>query len=238
MLMTGNVAQQCSAVLAMDQIQAQQLRRSAAQNAAMSSLLPGAAGPAAGYDQPFDLLDACHERVQRSVALLRRLVDHLRDHGADAASAAAARDVLRYFDVAAPAHHEDEERHVFSLLEASGDAGLIALVRRLRDEHRQIEAQWGLLRTLLEDVAQEQSVAWPDLARLASGFEAVHAGHVVAEDQTAFPAARRAAEALGPAAMHAMGQEMARRRGVRWPPRTTSPSRAQRPAPGRPRTRP
>jgi hemerythrin-like domain-containing protein len=238
MLMNANVAQQCSAVLAMDQIQVHQLRPSAAQNAPMSSLLPGAGGSGASYDEPFDLLDACHERVQRSLALLRRLVDHLRDHGAGAASADAARDVLRYFDVAAPAHHEDEERHVFSLLAVSGDAGLIALVHRLRDEHRQIEAQWELLRTLLEGVAHEQSVDWPELARLASCFEAVHAGHVVAEDQTVFPAARRAAEALGPAATHAMGQEMALRRGVRWPPRTASPPPARRPAPGRPRSRP
>ncbi|MDH5538843.1 MAG: hemerythrin domain-containing protein [Rhizobacter sp.] len=192
----------------------------------MPTLLPGATGLAAGYDQPFEMLEACHARVQRSLNLLRRLVDHLRDHTADAMSADAALDVLRYFDLAAPAHHEDEERHVFPLLEASGKAELIALVHQLRSEHRQIEAQWALLRQVLDGVAQRQAVPWDELDRLASGFVALHAGHVAAEDQTAFPVARSAAQAKGPDALQAIGQEMAQRRGVTWPPEAAAPADA------------
>ncbi|MEN9486198.1 MAG: hypothetical protein RJB37_4078, partial [Pseudomonadota bacterium] len=63
--------------------------------------LPGFASPAVGFDQPFEMLQACHERVERSLALLQRLVAHVRDHGHDTASRSAARDVLRYFDLAA-----------------------------------------------------------------------------------------------------------------------------------------
>ncbi|MCB1958559.1 MAG: hemerythrin domain-containing protein, partial [Rhodocyclaceae bacterium] len=69
--------------------------------------------PGAGFDQPFELLSACHDRVQRSLDLLRRLQDHLAIHGADGQAQDAARDVLRYFDIAAPLHHDDEERHIF-----------------------------------------------------------------------------------------------------------------------------
>jgi hypothetical protein len=56
--------------------------------------------PAASLDQPFELLAGCHDRVRRSLALLQRLVEHVRAHGADAQARSAADDVLRYFDIA------------------------------------------------------------------------------------------------------------------------------------------
>ena len=64
--------------------------------------LPGFASPGVGFEQPFEMLEACHERVQRSLALLQRLVDHVDRNGHDADSRSAARDVLRYFDIAGP----------------------------------------------------------------------------------------------------------------------------------------
>ena len=39
-----------------------------------SMSLPGLHSPAAGFEAPFDLLEACHERVHRSLALLGRLI--------------------------------------------------------------------------------------------------------------------------------------------------------------------
>ena len=33
--------------------------------------LPGFSSPAAGFDEPFAMLDACHERVRRSLGLPR-----------------------------------------------------------------------------------------------------------------------------------------------------------------------
>ena len=37
----------------------------------------------ASFAQPFEMLEACHERVHRMLTLLFRLRDHLRAHGAD-----------------------------------------------------------------------------------------------------------------------------------------------------------
>lgn len=59
------------------------------------------------------MLEACHERVQRTLGLLGRLREHVRKQGVDNDARQAARDVLRYFDIAAPLHHQDEELHVF-----------------------------------------------------------------------------------------------------------------------------
>ena len=102
--------------------------------------LPGMHGPAAGFDEPFELLAGCHDRVRRSLTLLKRLADRMASEGADAKAQAAARDVLRYFDLAAPAHHEDEERHVVPLLAASADPTLVAAASRLLQDHEAIRA--------------------------------------------------------------------------------------------------
>ena len=67
-----------------------------------AATLPGFASPAVGFDQPFEMLHACHDRVERTLVLLGRMVAHVHDHGHDEDSRSAARDVLRYFDLAAP----------------------------------------------------------------------------------------------------------------------------------------
>ena len=51
--------------------------------------------PSAGFDQPFEMLAACHERVQRMLALMTKLAAHLPAHGADEQARSAARDVMR-----------------------------------------------------------------------------------------------------------------------------------------------
>ena len=94
----------------------------------MTSPLTLHVGPAAGFDQPFEMLAACHERAARMLDLLARLLPHLASQGCDEQARQAARDVMRYFDLAGPAHHEDEERHVFPLLQASPDPAAQALV--------------------------------------------------------------------------------------------------------------
>lgn len=165
--------------------------------------------PGAGFDQPFEMLTACHERVQRTLSLLQRLQAHLAGAGADAQARQAACDVMRYFDIAAPAHHEDEERHVFPALLAADPARHGALVARLQDDHRRMAALWPAVRQGLEAVAEgrwtgAEADRWAD-------FAALYAGHIPAEEEAAYPAARAL---LDPQAEDAMGAEMARRRGL------------------------
>ena len=171
--------------------------------------------PAAGFDQPFEMLAACHERVERMLGLLERLAAHLPQQGADAQARDAARDVMRYFDQAAPHHHEDEERHVLpALREAARDPGqhdLAALADRLQADHKQMAAAWAALRVPLVEVTEGR---WSAGARFDAvpGFAALYRAHIEREDREAFPAA--AGLVRGPA-LEAMGVEMATRRGVR-----------------------
>ena len=39
--------------------------------------LPGFLSPGAGFEAPFEMLAACHERVERMLTLLARLQQHL-----------------------------------------------------------------------------------------------------------------------------------------------------------------
>jgi hemerythrin-like domain-containing protein len=164
--------------------------------------------PAAGFEQPFEMLAACHERVERSLALLDRLAEHLTTHAADDNARSAARDVLRYFDLAAPQHHEDEQRHVLPLLRAQGQA---ALADRLQADHARLAQAWLPVRAALQAVVRGDAAAALAQRPAWRAFAALHREHAALEEREAFPAARGA---TGAAAERAMGQEMAQRRGV------------------------
>lgn len=181
--------------------------------------LPLHAAPAAGFDQPFEMLEACHERMQCSLRLLLRLAQHLSDRGPDADAAQAARDVMRYFDIAGPAHHEDEERHLFPALLAHGSADAVAVVHRLQQDHVCMSAQWPLVRGDLQEVV---ALRWtPALGQAAplrwQEYAALYESHIVIEENQAYPAARPLFNA---AAAQAMGHEMAQRRGAAGPSAT------------------
>jgi hemerythrin-like domain-containing protein len=176
----------------------------------LSSLLPG---PAAGFEQPFEMLQACHERVARMLALLGRLREHLPGHGADQSARDAARDVMRYFDQAAPQHHRDEELHVFPPLLAQGEPETVALVRRLQQDHVQMESRWQDARRVLAAInAGELQALGPAQDAALDAFAGLYDGHIQAEEGVAYAAA---IELLDEPARRAMGQEMMRRRGVK-----------------------
>ncbi|MFN3304719.1 MAG: hemerythrin domain-containing protein [Roseateles sp.] len=170
----------------------------------MSSRITLHDGPAVGFDQPFEMLAACHDRVRRSLDLLQRLQAHVQRHGLDGQAREAAADVLRYFDIAGPAHHEDEERHVLPRLHA---AGLAALAERLHADHGEMAALWAALREPLQAWSRGEAAAL-DPGRVER-YAALYAAHMTLEDGQAFAAARAG---LDDAALAAMGAEMSARR--------------------------
>lgn len=176
----------------------------------LSSLV---AAPAAGFEEPFAMLTACHERVHRMLALLARLREHVRTQGTDLQAQQAARDVMRYFDQAAPQHHLDEELHVFPPLLARGEAEVARVVRRLQQDHLEMESRWADAREVLVLVA-DGSVARLDAEGEAAldAFAGLYDAHIRAEEEVAYPAAEGLLDAPS---RTAMGEEMMRRRGVR-----------------------
>ena len=183
----------------------------------MTSAVPGFETPGAGCEAPFEILSACHERVDRMLTLLAKLQRHLAHTGCDEAASLAARDVMRYFDLAAPLHHQDEERHVFPALAASADPALQSLVERLLQDHRAMEAAWPAARQVLQQVAEGPPGPFGPAALPAAyaaqlaAFAGLYQAHMQAEDEQAYPAAQ---QALSAQAQQAMSADMMQRRGV------------------------
>ena len=177
--------------------------------------LPGHQAPAVGFDQPFEMLLACHERVQRSLRLLMRLIDRAEQRGVDAQVREACADVLRYFDIAAPLHHEDEECHVFPPVLAQADEALHAVVTGLKADHMATVPAWEALRAALRawqvqaggDHAPAPPVA--SVRALARAFADPYGEHIRLEEQVVYPAARAL---LSGAELARMGQAMRARR--------------------------
>ncbi len=170
--------------------------------------------PSAGFDEPFEMLAACHERVRRMLALLARLQAHLPAHGADADARSAAGDVMRYFDLAGPAHHEDEERHVLPRLRALGQD---TLAERLHADHQAMAVQWAAVRAGLQAVAEgrwDATLAVPATFAAWEAFAERYHAHMALEDGQAYPSVMAQTDVP---ARRAMGQEMAQRRGVPAP---------------------
>ena len=175
--------------------------------------LPGFGGPAVGFDSPFEMLEACHERVQRTLALQKRLCEHLQTKGCDASAQSAARDVLRYFDIAAPLHHEDEELHVFPALQTIRDPQIQAAVARLHAEHGAMAQRWALARQALLALTEGEISDFSTAQRKAlAAFAYGHAEHIRMEEGLVYPAARAA---MGAVALQAMAEDMRRRRGAK-----------------------
>jgi len=159
----------------------------------MAMHIPGFSTPAAGPDQPLELLAACHERMERQCATLRRLAAHVAAHGADDTARTAAASVLRYFDTAAVHHHQDEEEDLFpALIEsmAGSDARCLhALVDGLTQEHRQLEAAWSGLHAVLQAWSDGRP-AELDPARVEA-FCSLYAEHIRRENEELLPMAQR-----------------------------------------------
>lgn len=200
---------------------------------AVPTPFPGHSAPAAGFEVPLEMLAACHGRVQAQGETLLKLQAHLARHGVDEDARTAARAVLRYFDLAAPLHHRDEEEDLFPALRAcaehdgpgppaadaardeaadpGGRQALLQLLATLTDQHRGFETQWAALRPALQAVADgPPDQALPCLDG-AADFVAAYAAHIALEEGELLPLAVRWLDAP---VLDRVGRAMRLRRGV------------------------
>jgi len=157
-----------------------------------ASAVPGFDSPAVGFEQPFEMLEACHGRVQRSLALLQKLLAYVQTKGHDSQTQSAAKDVLRYFDLAAPLHHDDEELNIFPVVLAQGSADAISAVATLLRDHQAMHALWQRLREVLMVWSQPGATtpASESMQALVADFVASYASHIRTEEDQVYPQAR------------------------------------------------
>lgn len=175
----------------------------------LDTLLHG--GP--GFDEPVEMLSACHERIEDQCETLERLVKHLASNGADKAAREAAQAILRYFDTAGDNHHLDEEEDLFPALREHAKLRLLeveVLVAALLMEHGRLRQAWReQLRPELTALAEGTSVSID--AAQGKRFIKLYRDHVEREDRELLPLAR---DILGAGELQSLGKKMAARRGV------------------------
>ena len=180
----------------------------------MDKHFPGFTTPGAGFEAPLEMLAACHGRIEKQCATLRRLVPHLAAHGPDADAQSAAASVLRYFDTSALQHHRDEEVELFpALLEAMAGSDAVCIrqmTQRLRDEHGQLEAAWVLLREKLAHLAAGE--AQQLTAQDVEAYVGLYESHLAYEEAELLPMAARL---LSDAQLDEVGRAMRERRGIK-----------------------
>ena len=159
---------------------------------------------------PFDALDVCHRQTIYALGKLSALITHLSVQGADDESRELAAEILRHFSITARTHHEDEERHLFPKLTATGDAETAQAVQCLRQDHGWLEEDWRELAPQLDAVACGQSWYELDFLREAAAvFTALSRDHIALEESLIYPQAR---SSMGTGERREMGREMAARR--------------------------
>lgn len=161
----------------------------------------------------FSFMDECHREIQRQLVELRELVEEFDSGGRSPAVDGRADKVLKWFSEQARQHHLDEEKHVFPVLLASGDAEIIQAANRLIQDHGWLEEDWIEIEPALSAAAEGYSWFDPTVLRHAVDvFEQLYLDHIVLEEELAYPQAR---SRIAPGELEAMGREMAKRRAVR-----------------------
>ena len=170
--------------------------------------------PDAGFDAPVEMWLACHERVRRFASLIVRLEAHVARLGADEEAQRSAASIRRYFNEAAPRHHEDEEVDLFPLLrERSGTAEqpVLDALERIEADHLAMAEVWRRIdATLARISAGDPALLDPQtIAEFATRYDQ----HIDIEENVVLPALRRR---LTAADWSSVGRAMAERRGLDW----------------------
>ena len=161
----------------------------------------------ATWNEPIEMLYACHSKVKRFCRQLRILPDYLEKHGYTQAVLNDVEQILTYFNRAAPLHHEDEEQDFFpALLNYAPQAQ--ATIDELENQHDDLHENWAALSAQLEELLAErrENIDVMLIERFVQGYEP----HLALEE----PLFEMGREALPEDILAKMGQRMSLRRHV------------------------
>lgn len=161
--------------------------------------------PPPSFENPLEMLHACHDKVRHFAQLSLRIADHVKQHGADQQAQDAAKAVMRYFDLAAPLHHADEDEDLYPALLALNDATVSEHIHRLTAEHTRLASLWHAVRTWLTEISAGTAALPPsELPAFAERYPR----HAQDEETLVYPHARYLSEDQ----LNLLGQSMTQRR--------------------------
>lgn len=164
----------------------------------------------ASFAEPITMLMACHDKVKRFCQTLSALPTHIAEYGLSKSDKQALAQIYRYFNQAAPLHHQDEDDDFFPLLlqycpEAAQDVAF------LQAQHHQLHEAWQALdkalTPLIGDEAEPLAAQEIDPSRILR-FVGLYAQHLSREE----PWLVQAENAIPASELAAIGSRMALRR--------------------------
>ncbi|WP_443090124.1 hemerythrin domain-containing protein [Basfia succiniciproducens] len=174
----------------------------------MINIQPSALMQSATWAQPIEMLFACHGRVKIFCRQLGMLPDYLAENGVNQAVKNDVKQIITYFNVAAPLHHKDEESDFFPALlhyvpEAKTD------ILKLEAEHIGIHGIWEQLGVQLQELIDEKRTTIEQ--NLLDDYRAAYERHIALEE----PLFELGQKHIPAEQLTAMGKIMAERRKVK-----------------------
>ncbi len=167
------------------------------------------------FERPLSLLRSCHDKIIHFSSSLYKLSQALASKGWTEQLQTSAEQIRHYFNIAGPEHHKDEEEHLFPAIIAldpeatqTGSLELISLINTMIKEHVESDALWAQLDVMLA----ERTTDYTTLEQLARQFAETMRQHAELENKQIFPFAE---QHISTAQFKEMGQEIARRRGIK-----------------------
>ncbi|QBQ64652.1 hemerythrin domain-containing protein [Actinobacillus indolicus] len=159
------------------------------------------------WDEPIDMLYACHGKVKNFCRQLQLLPDYLDKNGVNQAVKNDVQQILNYFNQSAPLHHDDEEKDFFPALikqhpEAQTEVDL------LEAQHIELHRNWDELSTQLVALlhGEIQQIDRELIKRFVAGYDQ----HIAIEE----PLFELGREHLSQEELNSIGKIMADRRRV------------------------
>lgn len=157
------------------------------------------------WDEPIEMLYACHGKIQRFCAQLEKLPNYVQQNGLDEMLVRNIQQILTYFQVAAPLHHHDEEDDFFPLLLRYAPQAQ-ATLDALESQHFVLTENWQKLSAQLNQLlAHERENVDEDCI---TQFVQSYASHMVLEE----PMFELGKQVIPPESLREIGQIMAQRR--------------------------
>ena len=170
----------------------------------------------ADFNDPLGMLSDCHRRIENFLGALLKLARERRGSELDAGARTSLTNALEYFRHSGPRHTADEEESLFPRMREC-EAGVEALssIEAMHADHVTADRAHAEIDALgtrwLNDGQLSEADAWR-MMELLTELSRLYEHHIGIEDRELFPAAGRI---LKPDQVALIGEEMARRRGIR-----------------------
>ncbi len=174
--------------------------------------------PESDFSEPIGMLEDCHKRIRFFLESLIRVSQTAAGRALTDNQRTSLERALKYFREAAPRHTADEEESLFPqlrLIDAAQIDKSLAKLDDLEDDHRRAEIGHQEVEEICSRWLLQGALSGDDLSRIRALLEnlsGLYDRHIAFEETEIFSLAKRLLPESG---KRLLGEEMARRRGLR-----------------------